>query len=180
MNTRKSLIAQLGTIMQIAYVPKDFDATLKYWIETMGVGPFYRLDHVALESVKYKGKASNIDFSMMLGYWGDIQIELIKQHNDAPSIYKSWRDEGREGLHHICILVDDMVNARAVCAASGAVVMQEAIVPGGGEVIYVDAGGEPGGLIEILKPPEAIIGAFVFMKEQARNWDGSDPIRTLG
>ena len=33
---------------------------------------------------------------------------MIRQHNDAPSIYKAWRDEGREGLHHVCILVDDL------------------------------------------------------------------------
>lgn len=180
MSTRKTLISQLGTVMQIAFVPQDFDAALRYWTETMGVGPFFRLDHVALENTKYKGQFSNIDFSMVLGYWGDIQIELIKQHNDAPSIYKSWFDERREGLHHVCILVDDMARARAVCAAGGAVVMQEAIVPGGGEVIYVDAGGGPGGLVEILKPPEAIVGAFAFMKEQARTWDGSEPVRTLG
>jgi catechol 2,3-dioxygenase-like lactoylglutathione lyase family enzyme len=180
MSTRKSLIAQLGTVMQIAFVPKDFGAALRYWTETMGVGPFYKLSHVALENTKYRGQPSNIDFSMVLGYWGDIQIELIEQHNDAPSIYKSWRAEGREGLHHICILVEDMAHARAVCAASGAEVMQEAIVPGGGEVIYVDAGGGPGGLIEILKAPAASIAGFAFIKDQAKNWDGSDPVRSFG
>ena len=30
MTSRKSLIAQLGTVMQMAYVPKDFDAALRY------------------------------------------------------------------------------------------------------------------------------------------------------
>ena len=173
-------IADLGEIMQLAYVPADFDAALTYWTEVVGAGPFFALDHVRLEGVKYRGAPSDPDFSMALGYWGDMQIELIRQHNDAPSIYKAWRDEGREGLHHMCILVDDMAQARATCAAAGASVAQEGLVPGGGEVIYVDAGGGPGTLVEILKPGPGSRAFFAMMREAARGWDGSQPLRRLG
>ncbi len=172
-------VAGLGAIMQLAYVPADFDAALQHWIG-LGAGPFFALDHVKLDNVKYKGEASNIDFSMVIGYWGDLQIELIRQHNDAPSIYKAWRDEGREGLHHVCLLTDDMAAARAACAAAGAVVVQEGDVPGGGSVIYVDTGGGPGTMVEILKPSEGGPQFFAFMRETHRTWDGSDPIRKLG
>ena len=180
MTQRTSLIAQLGTVMQMAYVPQDVEAALTYWTQTMGVGPFFRLEHVALEQTRYRGQAVCVDFSMLLGYWGDIQIELIQQHNDAPSIYKAWRDEGREGLHHVCVMVSDMAQARAICAEVGAEVVQEARVGGGGEVIYVDAGGGPGGLIELLSLPQASHDFFAYMREQARTWDGSDPVRTVG
>ena len=176
----KPSIASLGEIMQLAYVPADFDATLKFWIETVGAGPFFALDHVALNDVKYKGAPVEIDFSMVIGYWGDLQIELIRQHNDAPSIYKSWREAGQEGLHHVCILVDDMAHARKVCADAGATVAQEGIVPNGGEVIYVDTGGGPGTMVEILKPGPGSREFFAMMREAARNWDGSDPIRRPG
>lgn len=173
-------ITQLGEVMQLAYVPADFDGALKFWIETMGAGPFFALDHVALEDVKYEGAPAEIDFSMVIGYWGDIQIELIRQHNDTPSIYKAWRDEGREGLHHVCILVDDMAPARAAVAEAGARIAQEAKVPGGGEVIYVDTGGGPGTMVEILKSAPGGRDFFAMMREAARGWDGSDPIRRLG
>ena len=171
-------IASLGEIMQLAYVPADFDGALRFWIERVGAGPFFALDHVKLEDVKYKGVPADIDFSMVLGYWGDIQIELIRQHNDTPSIYKTWRDEGREGLHHVCILIDDMAEARALVKASGASVAQEGKVPGGGEVIYVDTGGGPGTMVEILKPASREF--FTMMRDAARNWDGRDPIRRIG
>ncbi|MBS0408577.1 MAG: VOC family protein [Proteobacteria bacterium] len=173
-------IAALGEVMQLAYVPADFDAALAFWTGTMGAGPFFALDHVQLEAVKYRGAPAQIDFSMALGYWGDIQIELIRQHNDAPSIYRAWRDEGREGLHHVCILVDDMDQARTACAEAGAAVVQEARVPGGGEVIYVDTGGGPGTMVEILKPAPGGRDFFAMMREAARNWDGADPLRRLG
>jgi catechol 2,3-dioxygenase-like lactoylglutathione lyase family enzyme len=175
----RSAITTLGEVMQLAYVPADFDGALKFWVETMGAGPFFKLDHVKLDGLKYRGAPSDIDFSMVLGYWGDIQIELIRQHNDASSIYKAWRDEGREGLHHVCILVDDMDKARAVCAAAGAIVVQEGRLQGGGEVIYVDTGGGPGTMVEILQSTAGGAGFFAMMREAARNWDGKDPVRSL-
>jgi methylmalonyl-CoA/ethylmalonyl-CoA epimerase len=175
----KPTITSLGEIMQLAYVPADFDATLKFWIETVGAGPFFALDHVKLNDVKYRGAPVEVDFSMVIGYWGDLQIELIRQHNDAPSIYKAWRDDAHEGLHHVCILVDDMAHARAVCADAGASVAQEGLVPNGGEVIYVDTGGGPGTMVEILKPGPGSREFFAMMREAARGWDGSDPVRRL-
>ena len=175
-----ALIASLGTVMQIAFVPADFDAALEFWTKTMGVGPFFALDHVQLEDVRYRGAPAQIDFSMVIGYWGDIQVELIRQHNDSPSIYKAWRDEGREGLHHVCILVDDMAPAREACDQAGAVVVQEGKVAGGGEVIYVDTGGGPGTMVEILKIGAGGREFFAMMRDAARGWDGTDPVRRLG
>lgn len=179
MTAKKALISQLGTVMQIAFVPKDFDAAVRYWTETMGVGPFFHLQHLAMDQAKYRGAVVEIDFSIAIAYWGDLQVEIIQQHNDAPSIYKSWLDEGREGLHHVCIITDDMARARAVCKEAAAAVVQEVLVPGGGEAIYVDAGGGQGGLIEIIDLPQSVYDGFAYMHEQSRIWDGSDPLRSL-
>ncbi len=178
--TGRGAIAELGQVMQLAYVPADFDAALDHWTRVMGAGPFFALDHVQLEDLRYQGAPATIDFSMALGYWGDMQIELIRQHNDAPSIYKAWRDEGREGLHHVCILIEDMAHARHVCAAAGATVAQEGRLAGGGEVIYVDTGGGPGTMVEILEPGPGTHGFFAMMREAARDWDGAEPLRRLG
>lgn len=179
MKTPASL-AGLGEIMQLAFVPADFDAAVKFWTEAVGAGPFFAIDHVKLKDVKYRGQPSDIDFSMMLGYWGEMQIELIRQHNDAPSIFKGWRDEGREGLHHVCMLVDDLAPAREACAESRLTVAQQAVVPGGGEVIYIDTGGGPGTIVEILKPAPGTREFFGMMRDAHRKWDGKDAIRRLG
>ncbi len=175
--SRAGSLSDLGEVMQLAYVPADFDAALKFWIEVMGAGPFWALDHVRLEDLTYGGAPAAVDFSMALGYWRGLQIELIRQHDDTPSIYKAWRDEGREGLHHVCILVDDMAEARRVCAAAGAKVVQAGKVAGGGEVIYVDTGGGPGTMVEVLKPAPGGRDFFAMMERAADRWDGSDPVR---
>lgn len=173
-------IAKSGNIMQMAYVPEDWERALKFWTETIGAGPFFSIEHVKLNDVKYRGQPTDVDFSMMLGYWGDMQIELIRQHNDAPSIFKAWRDSGGDGLHHVCMLVDDLASARASCQSADLAIAQQAMVPGGGEVIYVDSVGGPARFIEILKPAPGTSDFFAMMRAAHRTWDGSKPLRRLG
>lgn len=179
MLSRSPLIGRLGQVMQMAFVPRDFDGALRFWTGTMGVGPFFVREHVSLTDVRYRGEPTDVDFGVAIAYWGDVQVELIRQHNASPSIYKEWLDAGREGMHHVCVVVADMSNARTVCRNAGAVVVQEGRLEGG-EVIYVDAGGGPGAIIEIIQLPEAGLRGFAYMREAARDWDGSDPIRSLG
>jgi catechol 2,3-dioxygenase-like lactoylglutathione lyase family enzyme len=172
-------IASLGPIMQLAYVPRDPKAALEFWTKTMGVGPFFSLPHIAYKSARYRGEPSGVDFSVLIGYWGDVQIELIEQHNGVPSIYRSWLDEGREGVHHVCLLVDSISHAREVCADAGARIEQEIFLEGA-EAIYVDTGGGPGSMVEILEPSPEFERLFAMMRDAARDWDGRDPVRLLG
>lgn len=177
--TRPGPIKALGDIVQIAYLPEDFDATLKYWTETVGVGPFFLLENVQLGEMKYRGEPSAAIFSIAIGYWGDIQIELIRAENDAPSIY-SGDYAVRDRMHHVCIFVDSIEEARHACAEAGAEILVEGKVGDSGEVIYVDAGGGPGHVIELLQPMAGSEGLFAMMRDAAHDWDGSDPLRVVG
>ena len=171
-------LKKMGDVIQLAYFPTDFDATLRYWVETMGVGPFFMLNDVRINEMKYRGQPTDAIFTMAIGYWGDIQIELIKSNHPAPSLYNG-EYAVRDTLHHVCIFVEDMAATRAACAAVGAEVIVEGKVGADGEVIYVDPGKGPGHVVEYLKPMTGSEGLFQMMKDAARNWDGSDPIRVL-
>lgn len=171
-------LAALGPITQLAYVPVDMEATLRFWTQGVGAGPFFRGPQAPVEDVTYYGRPTDVAFRTTIGYWGEIQIELIEQINDAPSIYKDWLDGGFEGLHHVCILVDDMSPARAAGLAAGARSAMEGRVAGGlGEFIYFDTGGGPGSMVEIVRPGPSLLTAFAMMREAAVDWDGSDPVR---
>jgi methylmalonyl-CoA/ethylmalonyl-CoA epimerase len=176
----QQLIAAIGDVMQLSFVPADVPAALKFWTGTMGAGPFIALDHVEVERTLYKTAPSAVDFSIYIGYWGALQIEIVEQHNAAPSIYKAWRDDGMDGLHHVCLLTDDIQKARAVCQAAGAEILQEVFLPGGGEAIYVDTGGGPGTIVEVLQPAPGAADAFAYIHSLSQGWDGSDPIRRFG
>lgn len=172
-------IKALGDIIQMAYLPEDFDATLRYWTETVGVGPFFLMENIQLGDMRYRGQPTDAVFSIAIAYWGDIQIELIRAENDAPSIY-SGEYAVKDRLHHICIFVDSIADARRACADAGAEILVEGKVGDSGEVIYVDAGGGPGHVIELLQPMAGSEGLFAMIKDAGRDWDGSDPLRKLG
>jgi hypothetical protein len=42
---------------------------------------------------------------------------------------------------------------------------------------YVDTVGHDGTMLELIEATPKILAAFQHMKEAARTWDGSDPIR---
>ena len=176
--SRAGLISSIGPIMQISFVPEDFDAAIKHWTQTMGVGPFYMIEHAGLENQRFEGAPSAADFGVAIAYWGDIQIELIKQHNDVPSIYRT-APYAKSGLHHVCIITDDVIAAKEKAIKAGAKMAFEADVAGGGGVFYADAGG-PQGLIEVLQLGPGADALFDMIKQASVDWDGKDPVRTLG
>lgn len=177
MTTPKS-IAALGPIAQLAYVPSDWDGALEYWTKTMGVGPFFLFENIALDDMCYRGVPTAARFTVAIAYWGDVQIELVRGENDAPGHYNG--EYGvTDQLHHVLLIVEDWDAAMRAVEESGA----EVIVSGGfggGKVVYVDPGAGPGGLVEILKPGEGADALFDMIKSAGQDWDGSDPIRTLG
>ena len=173
-------ISAIGPVMQFAFVPKDFDAVILHWTRTMGVGPFFLLENIQLEDMRYLGEPTDCRFTIALAYWGDIQIELIRAENDAPGIYTGHYVAGGDILHHSCILTDDIASARRIVAESGAKILVEGKVGADGAVIYVDTGGGPGSIVEILQPASGSHDLFAMIKAAGKGWDGSDPVRKLG
>ncbi len=176
---RNTRISDLGEVMQLAFVPADFDAAVKHWTQVMGVGPFFLMKGIHLDAMKYKGAPTDAVFDLALAYWGDIQIELIRPRDEHPSIYRGEYADVGGGLHHVCILVDDIADAYETCERVGAEIVIEGAL-GDSKVIYVDPGSGPGGLVEILQQGEAGPGLFAMIKAAGAKWDGSEPLRALG
>lgn len=176
--TRPPGFAALGEIMQIAFVPADFDAALQHWTQVMGVGPFFVRENVPFEGVKLDGQPIDLRMSMALAYWGQVQIELVRLDDDGPSIFQEWRSAGQDGMHHVAILVDDMARARQVALEAGAVVRQEAVLPDrAGEAVYLETGGGAGTMIELIHLSADRVAGFDALRNACANWDGSEPVR---
>ena len=176
--SRKNLTSSIGPIMQLAFVPEDFDAAIEYWTRTMGVGPFFWIEKAGLQNMRFEGKDSDVDFGLALSYWGDVQIELIKQHNDSPSIYNS-KPYATSGLHHVCLMTEDIKKSKQIALDAGGKMAFEADVPGGGGVFYADFGG-PEGLIEVLQAAPGSEGLFEVLKAAAADWDDKEQFLFLG
>ena len=90
-----------GEVRQLGYVVHDIEKEMKHWTEVLGVGPFYYAERVPVQNFHYQGKPSPIEVSVALANSGPLQIELIQQRNDAPSMYRDFLQAGRTGLQHL-------------------------------------------------------------------------------
>ena len=90
-----------GAVCQNGYVVRDIRAAMDHWVNVMGVGPWYYIDRVKTDYFRHRDQDSAMEMSVALANSGDLQIELIQQRNDAPSMYKEFLDSGREGLQHM-------------------------------------------------------------------------------
>ncbi len=170
-----------GNVCQNGYVVRDIHAALKHWTEVLGVGPFYYIDRVPVDHFTYGGKPSPLEMSVALGNTGDLQIELIQQRNDAPSMYLDFLAAGHEGLQHMSYWTETYQHDYDRLIGQGFKVGQEGQIGGDeGRFVYFDTQTHPGTIIELSDISGAKGSFFKHIREVARDWDGSDPIRTIG
>ncbi len=173
-----------GPVRQLGFVVPDLDAALNYWTQTLGVGPFFVLRRFAPEHFRYRGVPSPSPLlSVALGNSGEMQIELLQQHDQHPSAYRDFLAQGREGLQHLCAWLDpqeyDATLARL--QAENVPVLQEGEVPGSGlRFAYFDTDA-PGGFLyeisDVIRPGSYELHQRI--AQAAASWDGSDPVREL-
>ncbi len=172
-----------GEMRQIAFVVRDLEKGLRYWNETLGVGPFYLLRDLVPENYRYRGKPTAPPrISLALGFSGEFQVELIQQHDDRPSAYRDYLEAGREGFQHVSSWMTrpEYEEAVAKILRSGVEPAHEGAIPGSGiRFIYFATDSAAGGLVyeisEAKEPP--IYEAMMMIRDAARGWDGKNPIR---
>jgi hypothetical protein len=167
-----------GPIRQNGYVVRDIEAAMAHWIEVLQVGPWFYIDRVQTDWFRHRGQDSTVEMSIALANAGDLQIELIQQRNEAPSMYKEFLDSGREGLQHVAFWSTDYQALYDRALGQGYRLGHEGQIGGEqGRFAYFDTGKEPGTVIEISDISGNKGRFFEHIRERARTWDGADPIR---
>ena len=169
-----------GGIRQIGMVVHDCQSAMEKWAR-LGVGPFFTM-RFTVDDFIYRGSPSPApDVTLCFAHSGPIQVELIQQHNDVPSVWREFLDQGREGAQHVAAWYADHLTfdaKKAQLAKEGFVLAQE----GGSRAAdarfaYYDTD-EPGGLMfeisEAMIPAGA--AARLAMEQAAEQWDGHDII----
>ncbi len=174
-----------GSMRQSAFVVRDLDRALRYWTETLGVGPFFLLRDLEVDHFRYRGEPSPPPrISIALGNSGAMQVEIIQQHDDRPSAYRDFLAAGREGFQHVSSWLTraeyDETMARSL-AAGATVVHDGSIALSGVRFAYFATDQPPGGLLyeiaDVMEP--AIYPMMQMIADAARDWDGKDPVREL-
>lgn len=167
-----------GPIRQNGYVVRDLERALAYWTGTLGVGPFYRIDEVPVRNFRFRGEPSQPRLTIALANSGGLQIELIQQHDDAPSMYREFLAAGHEGLQHVACWTDDFDAALKTAEARGFEIGQSGEIGRNGRFVYFDVQEHPGTVLELSEISGPKGEFFARIRDEAADWDGRDPVRT--
>ncbi len=174
--TDVSNAATMSGPVQLAYAVEDVRAAAARWA-SLGAGPFFVLEHITLASARINGEPAVFDHSSAFGWWGELMLELICQH-DAPA-QSSPRIVGTSGLHHVAHFVDDLDVAACDLVVAGHGEVLRAETAGGTRFAFHDGGAERGHLIEIYEPVPDLRRFYDMVRAASIDWEGSDPIRLL-
>lgn len=166
--------------MQIAWVVPDLDAAIGHWVRQAGVGPFFYFDDVVYEDAVYRGEPwQPVKFHAAIAQAGDMQIELISQLEEGPSMFREVVPAGQSGLHHMSTWTDDFAADLEHYRRAGADVVFSGLMKGA-PVCWLDTRATLGFLTELITANPLKQQVFAQFREAADSWDGIDPVRRLG
>jgi catechol 2,3-dioxygenase-like lactoylglutathione lyase family enzyme len=164
-----------GPIRQIGYVVTDLDRAIASWVQ-LGVGPWFVIRGLPMR-VLYRGEPCETSLSLALSNSGEMQVELIQQEDDTPSIFTEFLASTGPGYHQLAYWTEDFDATMEAVEDAG-----WPIVWSGGEGLgvrfaYVEPMDGPPAVIEISELTETALANSTYIRDSAAGWDGSDPIR---
>lgn len=166
--------------MQLCWVVPDLEAAIHHWVRSAGAGPFFVFGEVHFEDGLYRGTPADVaPHRASIGYHGDMQIELIQPLADEPGIWTDVVPFGKAGFHHTGLYCTDYDAERAVLLDSGADMAFEGLMMGA-RTCYIDTVEKLGFMTELITANPTAEGVFAMLKAPSIDWDGRDPIRSLG
>lgn len=166
-----------GPIRQVGYIVTDLDATLEGWV-TLGVGPWLVMRDMPVRGL-YRGQPCEVTLSLGLANSGEMQIEVIQQMDDTPSIYTEFLAASGPGYHQLAYWTEDFKATMASVEEAGWPVVWLGDPEAPTRFAYVESPNCPATIIEIMELNEMMVGMGKFVRDAAATWDGSDPIRVV-
>jgi len=171
-----------GAVRQVGYVVRDIEQAMAQWVR-LGVGPWFYKQEVSSTEFRYHGHDSALpQLSIALANSGDMQIELIQQRNDAPSLYLDTLHRNGEVAQHLAYWTQDQFDVFCAQLLERGYVEGHAGRMGAqrGRFAYFVHEQHPGAMIEISESTGGKAEYFEQIRQASLGWDGSDPIRRIG
>ena len=88
-----------GPMRQVGIVVRDIEKAMRHWVEVCGVGPWFYAEQLPLDEFRYGGRPYDLKVSIALANSGDVQLELIQQRNNVPSLYRDFLAAAQKTSH---------------------------------------------------------------------------------
>ncbi len=170
-----------GTIRQVAYVVRDIERAMAHWSGTLGVGPWFYKPEVGITTFRYRGQPSPPpSVSIAFANSGDLQVELVQQRDDRPSMYTDFLRLQGEGAQHIAFWTYEFDTLAERLLASGYTEGHAGQIGQRGRFAYFAHADLPGNVVELSEQTGGKAEFFREVAQAALQWDGKDPIRRIG
>ncbi|GAB3011385.1 VOC family protein [Streptomyces pseudoechinosporeus] len=175
------MIPLYGPARQNGYVVENLEEAIARVVERFGAGPFHLFRHVPMASFRYGDSTAVPDMSIALGNFGDLQIELIKVHDDTPSPYRDFTLAKGTGLHHVSTWTTDYDGHLKRLEDRGLVPDCEGQAVDGPRFAYYASSATDGSAYEVadLGAQNEFGAVHDLVRAAAQNWDGTDPVRVM-
>lgn len=159
-------------IVQIAYYVEDLDEAIEDWHAATGLRPFMVSRHIPIERAFYRGEPMPLDISAAFVQAGNVQLELLCQHNPEPSAFHDMFAKGETGLHHVAIFPDDHDRVVKGFQDRGFAVTTELFVGEGLGATFIDTRELSGHMLEVYRDDGSLRAFYAMVADAARHWDG--------
>jgi hypothetical protein len=163
---------------QMGFVVDDVLAAAAKWAGVFGVGPFHVLP-VHDQHSTYRGTRATITCQVAVAQAGPVQIELIQQLCDRPSVFREWSRDGTCAFHQLSTVTPDYDGKKAHYEGLGYEIAAESLT-GKFRVAFVDTLADFGFYTEVVESTPGFLSNLSKLAQASAAWDGSDPVRMLG
>ena len=163
-----------GSIRQFGFVVPDLDAAISQWVG-LGVAPWFTMRDLRLERCRYRGELSEPLISMALANSGDMQIELIQQLDDTPSIYHEFLDAAGSGFHQVAYWTEDFAGAVDAARADGWTEVWSGDAGGVARFAYFERDDAPATIVELMELNDATRAMGESIRDAAAAWTPGQP-----
>jgi hypothetical protein len=177
---RYSFGAPDRSIIQFAYTVDDIQAGMRRYTDLLHIGPWFLIGPFVPAKGIYRGAVTKMNLSLAVAFAGEAMVELIEQHDHAPSVYQeTLTARGAHGFHHWAIGARNFDAATAHYKSQG---YQEAfsdLSPRGVRVVYFDTTRDLPGMLEIIEMTANVEQQYHRMYQAAQDWDSKHAVHRL-
>lgn len=153
-------MSTLGRAVQIAYSAtgtETLEEVAADFAEKTGAGPFVFAHHIELSTCQVNGQPASFDHSSAYGWWGEIMVELVREHTPPLGPIGS-------GVHHLAFIVENLDDAVTWCAGKGWPLILRACTKGGQEFVFCDARKQLGHFIEMYEGSQRLTEFYAYVR----------------
>ena len=163
---------------QLGFLVDDLVDAATRWARAFGIGPFFVLPRVESTGM-YRGTTTVNDVQIAVAQAGPVQIELIRQYCDRPSVYRDWLAGGHSRFHQLCTVTDDYDAKLAHFEGLGYELVAQ-LSHEGQRVGYFGTVEEFGFFTEVVENVPGFLDGMAGIARACARWDGNEPIRLVG